>query len=989
MTRIQRTLGQLRVACAASFFLFAAAWSHALDPNKPITDYTHHTWSVDQGLPHSTVRGLVQTADGYLWIGTHEGLARFDGREFSVFNEANAPVLRGSGVATLLATRDRALWIGLRDGGLVRYAAGVFSAVSPAGELPRGSIGAIAEEANGVIWVGSSGGGLARLDKGNARLYTSKDGLPSQTVSAIEVTANGSIWVGTYGGLVRVAGDRLIANPTGTALDTTAIVALASLGGGDIAVGTNGGGLYLLQGDKITHLTTKDGLISDAVTRLLRDRDGALWLGTPEGLQRRVGDSFVTYASPQGLSNNVVRELLQDTDGSLWVGSDRGLDRFRDGAISTWGKHHGLEELFHRAVLEDSKGNVWVGTTEGVFRRNAQGVKRFSRAEGLLSAGVLSIEEGRDGTLWVGTNAGGIHRLRGERFENVGAAAGLPNVPVRAIKVSRDGSLWLGTNVGVIRLVAGAIATSFNITHGLRSEQVLALYEDKDADMWVGTRDGVAVISSGSVVQRPDLSGLRGSVFAIHQDARNQMWFAGGDGLSLLQAGKLRKFGEKEGLPPRAYFTVVDDTLGNFWLCSNEGLVKLAISELEALAAAKLARVRAIAFGRADGMASKQCNGGVQPAGWRGRDGRLFFPTAEGLAVVDPAHTSQVVRKPPTALLESVVVDGEPMATASGIVMAANRRRISFRYNGISFIDPDKIIYRHRLVGFDPDWVKTGNVGRATYTNLEPGDYRFEFSASLGDGQWSKPESAVQLRRDAPFFRALWFQLSMAGALLGTFLVGYRARAIRLHRRRVELEDQVKMRTEELAMEKSKLQALSEEKSRLLVQVHEQSEAYKRLATEDSLTRLANRRELDRQLGRELQRAIRSKQPLVVVLADLDHFKQVNDRFSHAVGDEVLRRVGRLFRENCRANDLAARYGGEEFVLVLPGANMEEAGVLCERLRAAIEDHPWDEVVTGLRVTMSFGLAARGDTTDANRLLDMADGKLYKAKQNGRNRVEA
>ncbi len=991
MALIKIILGLLRVACGTSLFCSPLAWSFALDPNKPITDYIHDIWTVDQGLPHSTIRGIAQTKDSYMWFGTHEGLARFDGRYFTVFNQANAPALQGDGIASLHAARDGSLLIGLRDGGLVRYKENKFAPVTVSGTTLTGTVSVIVEGPGNAIWLGSSNAGVARVVDGVSRVFNTKDGLPSNAVAAIHIEETGEVWVGTFAGLVKIRGDEVTKNPTGTLVDRVAITAIVRVSPTRMLIGTNGAGYFIREGETFTQVTTKEGLATNGVTRVFPDSDGTLWLGTLEGLQRipRNGDfnNVATYGRLQGLTNNFVREMFQDADGSLWVGSDRGLDRFRDGAITTWGRQRGIEEEFVRTVMEDQAGNVWVGTAEGLFRINQASTRRFDRKDGLLSASILSLAEGKDGELWVGTNSGGLHRLRGERFENMATEYGLPALSVRAITAARDGTLWLGSNVGVFHIGAGKLLAKYTIESGLPNDQVLTVYEARDGVIWVGTRTGVGVIAEGKAVPHPELKPLTGSVFSIISDAQGQFWFAAHDGLAQLRDGKLKKIGRAEGVASRAYFTIIDDEKGALWACSNEGLLKIKSSEINDLALGKRPNVVAATFGRTDGMATKQCNGGAQPASWRTRAGKLLFPTAEGVAVVTPENTERVVRKPPPVLVETIALDGESHPIAEQIVMKPGQRRVAFTYAGISFIDPQRLRFRHRLVGFDKDWVEAGSTNRAAFTNLEEGSYKFEVIASHGDGVWSAPAS-IGLVREAAFYRALWFQFSLATVLLGTAWLAYRARVLNARRNRLNLERMVEERTNELALEKQKLQVISEEKSRLLMQVHEQSEAYKRIAAEDALTGLANRRELDRMLALELQRAVRSKQPLVVVLADIDHFKQVNDKFLHAKGDEVLRRIGQLFRENCRANDVAARYGGEEFALVLPGTTMREASILCERLRRSIESQDWDVIASGLRVTMSFGIAPSENVTDPNRLLDLADAKLYQAKINGRNRVE-
>lgn len=1026
-------------------------------PVKPIGDLIHETWSVDDGLPQSTIRSMAQTRDGYLWFATHEGVARFDGQKFTVFNEANTPALRGSGVAALREARDGSLYLGLRDGGLVRYQREEFTAVIPVGGLPKGSVSVLEEDGSGRLWIGTSGGGLATLSVADntTRGYTTLEGLPHDIVTAIRTTASGDVWIGTFGGLSLVRNGKLTSRPTGEKIDTIYISSILEDSSGRLWVATYGNGLYCREamkpaagatggaeksdvrprlqsgtqagspsGPQFRSYTRRDGLASDTLTRVFEDRAGNIWLGSLEGIQRfsntatnpklsaSSGGLFETYNSRNGLSNNFVRDILQDVEGSMWFGTDRGIDRFREGLFTTWGAQRGLSEEFSRTVLEDRSGAIWVGTSDGLFRFSGQNIRRYGRKEGLLNSAILSLTEGQDGTIWVGTNAGGMHRLRQDRLENLGGKLGLGASSVRSILETRDGALWMGTNTGLYRVEraervalemmktktagpsAGGMVRRYRGVDGLAGDQVISLYEDSANVVWVGTREGLATINNGIITKHAQL-GSSGPILSISADAKDELTITTANGFALIMAGKAHLFQSAQGIPARAFLSAVDDQKGHLWLCSNQGIVRLNNQELKEVIAGKRERVTPDFYGRSDGMATVQCNGGSAPAAWRTRDGRLMFATARGVAMVDAVKQSKPNLMPPPVHITSVLVDSESMPLTGHVVMRPGKHRLEILYVGLSLADPAKVRYRYRLHGFDPEWIEAGSERRAIYTNLEPGQYQFQVRASNNDGLWNDDGAMLTIDYQPQFFERGVFRWMAALLLVALGFTAYFVRVRILRHQAFSLQQLVDERTRDLALEKEKLERTNEEKASLLVQVKEQSAAYEQLSKTDALTGLANRRELERFLSLEFERAWRNQRPLCVVLADLDQFKQVNDQFSHAVGDDVMRTVARILMEGCRAIDMVARYGGEEFAIVLPETEIAEARLLCERLRSEVEKFNWSSIRPGLSITMSFGIAAHTAHTantadpamDHDKLLDAADAQLYAAKRAGRNKV--
>ncbi len=978
-----------RVFACLLTFAFAMPVA-ALDAGKPIADFIHETWSVDEGLPQSSIQGMAQTGDGYLWFATHEGVARFDGHQFTVFNEGNAPALTGTGISALRAAHDGSLFLGLRDGGLVQYSHGVFRTINPVGGLPRGVVSALAEDETGAIWIGTFGGGVARIADNRSTFFTTANGLPHNLVNAIRPTRSGEVWVGTVAGLVVLRDGAVKQHPLGDSVDDAYISCILEDSQGRLWVSTYGDGLYLREGGRLRHFMPRHGLASDTLQRVFEDRSGSIWIGTFEGLQRMHGTVFETFNSDKGLSNNFVRDLLEDREGNFWIGTDRGIDRLRDGAILTLGARRGIAEEFTRAVLEDRAGNVWVGTAGGLYRLGNPGVRHFGRRDGLGNIAVLSLAEGRDGSLWIGTNAGGPYRLRGGRIDRIGGKLGLGVASVRAIAEARDGSVWLGTNTGLYQWRHDSVVRQLRVADGLPSDQVTSVHEDQAGVLWVATRDGIVLILKDGSLQRHPQLGNTQRTLSVGENAENEIIVSLGSGFAVVAGGKTMFFQAAQGVPGRSYFNVIDDRQGNLWLCSNQGLVRLRKAELHEVASGSRKMVEPILYGRSDGMATAQCNGTSEPAAWRTRDGRLLFATARGLAVVQSIKNRLPNLQPPPVHITAVKVDAEQMPLGNTVEMMPGKHRIEFNYVGLNYADPDKVRYRYRLHGFDQGWVDVGSERSAVYTNLQPGNYRFQVIAGNGDGVWNEDGATIAVAYRPHFWQQVYFQFLLALLVLVLALSAYLARVRQLSRQAGSLRKLVDERTRDLEREKEKLVAAHDEKASLLVTVKEQSEAYERLSKQDGLTGLANRRELDRLLALEFERAWRNKRPLCVVLADLDHFKAINDVCSHAVGDDVLRAVSRILLDGCRAIDAVARYGGEEFAIVLPETTVADAYLLCERLREQVASYAWAPMHPQLKVTISFGIATNHEMAnimDHDKLLAAADERLYEAKRQGRNRV--
>lgn len=973
------TSAGLRVLLLLSALLGAAAIAAPAAPVPPLADYFQERWRTAEGLPHNLVNRIVQTPDGYLWFATWEGLARFNGREFTVFDREQLPQLPDAGVRALHVDAGGALWIGGSRGGLAKLEDGRWTFFDPAASL----IYDLLRDRKARLWIATERSGIERIDPDGTRHWFGRaNGLPSDATYSLAEASDGRIWVGTSRGLGWVK-ENQAGKATQPGLPEAPMFALQVDHEGRLLVGSEHGA-FVADGERFVSL--HEQLAGQPVISLRRDADGETWIGTINlGLLRLGANGLERLGVEHGLPNSRVQSLLQDREGNTWVGTNGGLVRLRIAPFKSYGREAGLSDDYVRAVLRHSDGSLWIGTSNGLNRMDAAGVHPVVA---MARSSVLSLAEGENGEVWVGTYADGLYRLAGQRVvAHLRREDGLGSNEVRVVLRARDGGVWAGTALGVTRIGAAPPST-LRAADGLPGEFVIALHEAADGALWIGTANGAAQLRDG-VLQALDLAPLDHAefVFGFHEDvAGNAMWMATDRGLIRYRAGELDHVPRSAGLPFEKLFNITADYHGAFWIGSNRGVLRIDRSALEAVADGRAERLAVDLFGEADGMRSAQCNGGAGPAVAIRDDGSIWFGTAGGVTTVQPARLGEHATTPPPVVIEAFRSDGRPRGLEQGQRLPAGTGRVELSFAGLGYVLTHRIRYRTRLDGFDTEWVERGQH-TAEFTNLGPGDYRFRVVAAQPGGGWS-PQEATLAFSIAPF---LWQRplAWVAAGLLALLLVfaAYRYRLRRLRRSERRLRELVELRTLDLSRQTDRLIAADAEKTALLGRLREQSEAFERQAREDALTGLLNRRAFDEELAREFIRAGRSGQPLSLALLDIDYFKQVNDDWSHATGDEVLRCIARLMRSQCREIDLIARWGGEEFALLFPHTALPDARLVSERLRAAIEAFDWSRIEPGLALTASIGVAAHQDLAHHERLVSRADEALYRAKQAGRNRV--
>ncbi len=946
----------------------------ALDPALELDEYSIETFSAENGLPQSSVLALVQTRDGYLWLGTYEGLARFDGHAFTVFDKGNTPEMESNGVKALLEDRDGGLWVGT-TAGLLRRGPNGFERFDERHGLRSNSILCLFEDHAGVLWVGTTSG-LYRGQRGRFRPVTPGRGFSSGYIAALAEDGAGGLWVGTGRGLNRLRSDgKAEAFHAGAGLPHDDIRALYLDPQGTLWIGTSGGGLVTWREGRFAPPPAAPS--SQDIRAIYRDRHGVMWIGTNQEPVVRLHNGRLTVLVKQlgGLTSG--RAILEDREGSLWVGTRDGLLQLKEDKFIRYGARNGLPVDPVRAVFEDRRGDLWVGTVGGGLARRHEGEWRaYGRGQGLDSEHVWSIAQSRDGALWAGTYGGGLFRLAdtgtADRFARI---PGLASDIIRSLLADSQGRVWAGTNgSGIYRIEGRKPIVNYTTADGLPDNYVYSLAEDRRGRIWAGVfNGGLAVLENGRfrAVGGEGISDQ--PVWAIHADANGDIW-AGTDhaGLLWVRDGQVRRFTSRDGLYSDQAFQVLEDAYGRLWLNGNKGIYHVAKSDLLGFAAGRLRRIPCTAYGKSEGIKVTESSGPASPAGCIDRNGRMWFPTIRGLAMFDPGRQRLNQVAPPVAI-EEVRINGRPVAVASGtagnggtppLAVPPGKGDVEVDYTAISFLLVDKMRFAYRLEGYDPDWVEAGARRVAFYTNLPPGDYRFHVIACNGDGVWNRQgvAFAFTLRpffAQTPLFKAL---VGLAALLLvaGIFLLLLK----RGKARERKLERIVDERTVQL----------------------------QHLARYDGLTDLANHRTFYETFHREWAVAGREKKPLALVAIDIDHFKPYNDSLGHQQGDECLRQVAAAIRAQAkRPADLAARTGGDEFFLLLPGTTHEGALTIAEAVRAALADlaipHPASPV--SKVVTVSIGVAAivPPPTSEANQFIASADQALYHTKQQGRDRV--
>nr|WP_225444398.1 two-component regulator propeller domain-containing protein [Pseudomarimonas arenosa] len=726
-------------------------------------DYFRETWTTSDGLPHNLVSSIVQTGDGYLWFGTWEGVARYNGHRFDLFDERSIAGLQERGVLALAVDREGELMVGLARSGLLRHRAGRWSSVPLA--LKRGSPGVLdIVEIDGRTVVGTLGNGVWWVDEAAApERLVGTEPLASNTVYAVARSIDGSVWLGTDNGLFRWQAGTLEPFGERHRLPKASVLALSADRQGRVLVGTERGAFLI---DRAAVSRVFEGAGESSVEAVLIDRHGALWAGgSLLGLYRQSALGVESLDIDHGLPSTRVASLAEDREGSVWVGTSQGLLRLRQAPFFTLTADKGLNGNYVRTLLESDDGDLYIGSSEGVTRVRGDG-SATSQIEPLdLRESVISMLAGAPGQLWLGTYYRGVIEWRdGQVVQRFDRQQGLPGNQVRSLLRHQDGSIYVGTNRGLARLQAGAVERLD--LRQLPAQDIITMFQQGDGTVWLGTSLGAAHDRDGEFIplRDPALSKTQ-RVYGFAEEPDGTLWLVGDRGLARRRDGQWSALGAESGLPVAGVFGILVGPQGNYWLSSNRGVVRIERRDMEA-AFRGVPLERFEVFSEADGMASAQCNGAAGVPLIKRSDGALWFATSAGAARVIPASLARFPRLLPAVVIERLRVDGDELPISREFAISSAHRRIELQFAGLSFQAPGKTRYRYRLEGLDDDWVISGSERSAQFTTLAPGEYRFRASAANPNGDWSPHEAELRIRVTPQWWQQSWFLIGVLALAL-------------------------------------------------------------------------------------------------------------------------------------------------------------------------------------------------------------------------------
>lgn len=979
--------------------------------------------SYRDGLSNTSVSGIVQDSRGFMWFATQNGLNRYDGKDFKLYE--NEPfsdnTLSQNLIQTLYMDANDVLWIGTY-GGLNRFDVGTerFSVFrnSPDNEksLSGDLVIAITRDAKGRLWVGTANGlNLMNEADGTFKRYLNDPKapgpLPNNVVRSLCCDAAGRLWVGTAsGGLARFVEERdsfeTIAyrpgDPNGLPIDPagTAVMSIIPAPGGKLWVGCWGnakhkGGISLFDPETRAF---KTWTLPDERVYVIRDLSpGKVYAGTWGGglyeLDPGTGEiqTFRHNGSRDSLPHDVVYSLFKDDSGVLWIGTN-------GGGIA---KISSISSSFEVYVSDAKDPNT------------------------LAMGKVTSLMSDSSGTLWAGVYNGGVNRLdpatgRWRRYVHDAASpASLANDIVNVIYEDSRKGFWIGTNGGLCLMDRGGgtfktFLPDAKNPAGISSSLINTILEDSKGNLWIGTIDrGLEYYDRADGSFRhyandpKDPSSLSDDlVYKLSYDAKGRLWVATNKGLNLMEGEKFKRYlydpSNKKGLSSNSILTLLHDSKGRFWVGSKGGGIMRYLPESDSFASStkkeglpgntvygiledkkglvwiitqngvatydpdtnKLQRVSAL-----NNLYDNSLTAGCAATA----DGTIYFSSTGAIFGYNPSKAAEESPKPPVYVTELIAANDEKLVSPIALTKKPIRLRywensVEFRFAALHYANPQANQFAFKLEGFDKDWTYSGSANTAKYTNLPGRSYVFRVKAANSLGAWNEVGASIGLNVETPLWLSPW---AYAFYMVVVILVGYLLASLR---------DTVALKRKVAELSTTKL-ALESANAKL-----------KELSSADSLTGLANRRAMDSELATAWAFAIRAAMPISGLIIDIDHFKKFNDVFGHQAGDECLRKVTQSMRTQLeRDTDAIARYGGDEFFLFLPSTESRGARMIAERMLKAVMDLkiPSADPIPENVVTVSIGYATLypipGDRSEA--LIAKADEALYRAKEGGRNRA--
>lgn len=738
-------------------------------------EYGFDVWTTANGLPQNTVTGVVQTPDGYLWLATFDGLARFDGVRFTIFDKGNTKGILNNRFSQLFVDKQGVIWAATENGVITVYRNGTFTSYQPPETF--GSAITIVSDADGNAVIESVEGYFYLKDgkfiptsdqkeSNRKQFYYGKSGakwtFEPNTVSrqkdgqttnyALDISPDylalsfnsiayednqGALWIRFKDKICRLSEAKV------TTFTENEISALKELNLQTILDDAEGSVLFLFGAANLDAqidgqlVRFKDGQFTSynlgksvPVTIGITDREGNFWLATTTGLRCLRRQLITALSIKDGLNRNEVYPLLQTIKGDILIGTVAGVNRYADGKITNLGLNYTADfPLYMRGLWEDEQARVWLGF---------QGEGGFGRFEEPSS----------------------VKRI------------GQNNTPNGATDFAsdREGNLWIATEDGLYKYKDDREIAHYTVKNGLRNDKIITIHFDLEHNLWMGTYDGISQFKDGKFINFSEVENSpKGFVRAIYEDANGVLWFGTyGDGLVRYKDGKFFNYRVEHGLFNNGVFAILEDNRGNFWMSSNRGIHRVSKQELNDFADGRIPKLNSVSYDEKDGMLNAECNGGRIPAAIKTKDGKLWFATMGGVAIIDP-ESEKVNPNPPPVVIENISIDRKSVdrkTLQTDVELQAGQSNIAIEYTGLSLIKSEQIKFKYKLEGLEENWVEAGRERTANYSYLPHGEYIFRVIAANADGVWNNKGALVKIIVRPYFYQTWWFRALAAFAVV-------------------------------------------------------------------------------------------------------------------------------------------------------------------------------------------------------------------------------
>lgn len=806
------------------------------------------------------------------------GLARFDGSQFKIFTKTSTGKLESDIIRSLFTDKSGTLWIGTGDGGLSCYKNGRFTTYSSKQYPFLHDIWVIHEDRLGNIWIGCQGG-LVCFRNGKFESFSRAGGIPLKDIRGLYKDGKDDLWAASDKGITRIIEPgrfETISALNGLPFSKTLSVLVNNRQ--DIWIGTDRGGLIRIKNEQFLRFGLDEGIPNTIITSLFKDSDNNFWIGSEGGLTRKNGTVFETLNKDNGLASNYAFTAFEDREKNLWLGTfDGGLHQLRDTKFTVYTTRERLPGNYVTCIYEGSNTDLWIASSGGLSRlENGKVVESYTQKDGVLASSIRAVFTDREGYTWFGSLLG-LQRLKNGKIETIRQGQRFTSI----IEDS-NGSMWFGTENGLFRRDKRK-SPGFTRVGGLSGKLVLFLLEDRKKNIWICTDKGISRISNREIRDITFKGGAdTNRVNWGYEDNDGVFWFGTFGGLIRMENEKTFIYSSLHGLPDNNVFAILEDETGHLWFTGRNGITRVSKKDLTKLAEGKQKYIDPIVYTEEDGLKSRWCfNGGT----CKTRDGRLWFPTSVGAAVINPARITHNSVEPPV-IIEELFADEESrdILSENRLSLEAGTKRLNFQYTAISFIHSRNINFKVKLDGFDNDWIDKHNERSATYTRLSPGHYTFKVTAANSDGVWNDEGASFSFYLRPYFYQTVWFYLLLALLAGISIFTGFRLRVKQLVARKKELSNLVEIRTKDLNLRTFELEEANQnlkESKQIIETKNRQIISSIRYASRIQEAMLPP----DEDLSDELKDFFLIYRPRDIVSGDFYWFSAIDDSYYIAVAD--------------------------------------------------------------------------------------------------------